>query len=240
MVSNVGVVVITDRKGTITAVVGSDITPDMRARAIGKNYSHRDYFHGQGQDLDPKEQGAIRPIDEPSLSAVYKSTADKIYKVAFSVPVRKLIGVRVETIGVLATTFKVGTFEALRAIAKNDQLVAIVDTRSDYLDADKQRRQGLILHHRKLAKHQLESGLEQNYRVAPDTLEFLLKVRSARLLEQADPDNREDVDIDNLRRSFVDPLSTAEPWSAAAEPVVVRTRAGKLRDTGWLVVVQGK
>ena len=74
----------------------------MRGRAVGKNFAHRDYFHGQGKDLDPKEFLTIEPIDRPNLSAVYKSTTDKNYKVAFSVPVRKSVGFRMETIGVLA------------------------------------------------------------------------------------------------------------------------------------------
>jgi serine/threonine protein kinase len=228
---------IADRKGNITALVGPEITPEMRARAIGKNFSHRDYFHGQGKNLDPAEQGDISPIDEPTLSAVYKSTTDKNYKVAFSVPVRKSVGGRVETVGVLATTFKVGMFEGLRAIAKMDQMAAIVDTRSDYLDADKQGRQGLILHHRNLAKRQIEAGIE-NYRVSADFLDLLLKVRAARLMADVDPDTR-DAGIDNLRRAYPDPLSSSEPWTAVAEPVVVRTRSGKTRDTGWFVVVQG-
>ncbi len=231
------------RSGNIVALAGPGISPEMRGRAVGKNFTHRDYFHGQGKDLDPKESLATEPIDRPNLSSVYKSTTDKNYKVAFSVPVRKSVGTRMETIGVLAMTFKVGMFEALRTIAKKDQLAALVDTRTDYLDADKQGRQGLILHHRQLAKRQLDGGAEQNFRVAPTFLDRLLKLRAARLAADIDLDNNRDSDaseVDNLQRLYVDPLGSGETWTTAAEPVIIQSRSGKMRDSGWFVVVQGK
>jgi serine/threonine protein kinase len=231
---------IVDRHGVLIALAGPGITPEMRGRALGKNFAHRDYFHGQGKDFDPGDV-AIKPIEQPTLSTVFKSTTDKIYKVAFSVPVRKTAGTRAETIGVLATTCKVGMFEALRTLSKKDQLTALIDARNDSLDADKQVRRGLILHHRQLAKRHREGTGEQNFRVAPDFLDSLSKLRAVRLA--TDVESGSDggaAEFDNLFHSYVDPLNAAETWTAAAEPVVVESRSGKMRDTGWFVLVQGK
>jgi serine/threonine protein kinase len=233
---------IVDRKGNMVALAGPGINAESRSKAMDKNFAHRDYFHGQGKDLDPKDAAGIAPIGQSTLSAVYKSTTDKIYKVAFSVPIQKEVGSRRETIGILAMTFKVGQFEALRAMAKKDQMSVLIDTRNDYLDEDKSSRQGLVLHHRQLAKRQLEKA-DQNVRIAPAYLKHLLKLRAARIAADSavnDNANDEAADFDNLERNYVDPLASGETWTAAAEPVIIQSRSGKMRDTGWVVIVQGK
>lgn len=231
---------INDRKGNNVALAGPGLTPEMRARALSKNFAHRDYFHGQGKDFDPKEAVGVEPITQSHLSVVYKSTSNNLYKIACSVPIRKTTGGRLETIGVLSMTFRLGAFEALRTIAKNDQMSVLIDTRDDYLDQDRQARQGLILHHRLLANKQAQGTAAENVRIAPAYLDRLLKLRASRLAaaDAGRDDNR--ADNDNLQRHYVDPLDPGETWTAAAEPVVIESRSGKIRDTGWIVVVEGK
>jgi type II secretory pathway pseudopilin PulG len=59
----------------INDVRGTQVARSPRSDASrGENYSHRDYFHGQGVDLTETTQN-LKPIEKPHLSAVYRSTS---------------------------------------------------------------------------------------------------------------------------------------------------------------------
>ncbi|MCA8989811.1 MAG: protein kinase, partial [Planctomycetaceae bacterium] len=55
--------------------------------SIGENYSHRDYFHGNGHDLPEGAVGSPAHINQIHLSAAYRSSNTKDLKVAFSIPI---------------------------------------------------------------------------------------------------------------------------------------------------------
>jgi serine/threonine protein kinase len=222
---------IDDRIGTLVAISSSSMGQDVMRKYLGQSYAYRDYFHGRGEELDPQTTpGPIEPLTEPYRSAVFRSTIDHKLKVAFSVPIRKSRGG--DVLGVLAMTVDIGSFEILQTQLGPNQLAVLVDTRPD-----KENKSGLILHHRRLAEMDPEKAAD--YRIEPELLDRLLKLRAARLRgpQGAKPDAAAMLDA-----IYIDPVGgpDAHGWSAAYEPVFVPGRSTKSRDTGWVVIVQGK
>ncbi len=118
-----------------------------------KDFSFRDYFHGEEKDRDPQATAGVQPITAPHISSVYKSRNSGKLKVAFSVPVwsqqstspagqpaapRRLLGV-------LSTSFNLGEFEVSGLSYSTGKQVILVDMRRDYLTGAPQ--QGLIINH---------------------------------------------------------------------------------------------
>lgn len=76
-------------------VVGSEGTQLVRVRpgsSIGRNFRHRDYFHGRGRDLDPAETVDDTPPKPLSdrivhMSVAFESTNTHTLMVVFSVPI---------------------------------------------------------------------------------------------------------------------------------------------------------
>ena len=92
------------------------------------------------------------------------------------------------------------------------------------------------------------SDTPTDYRVHPQYLDRLLKMRTTRLADDGAspaPESPRSASVgspepDNLIRDYRDPLDPPESgtWLAAFEPVLVRGRPQELRDTGWIVIVQ--
>ena len=113
----------------------------------GRNYAHRDYFHGNDteherltlpDDLHKLERPEYQPISKPHISMPFRSEATFRYMVAISVPVWDEKGERV--VGVLARTMHLGRLlndykNQIRAEGSEDveRVVALLDTRDGKL-----------------------------------------------------------------------------------------------------------
>lgn len=193
-----------------------------------RNYSWRDYFHGQGRDL-PRGTTGLTPIQTVHLSPIFESDTVGTNMVAFSVPVwsRPTDGSAPVVIGVLAMTVEVGSFgEIEETPAQKDESTAhrqaiLVDTRPD---DDGER--GLILQH-----PDLEEG-------APNGQEprFPAELVAKLLAEDgADTDNLPSAMVFG---SFRDPILGTSDWLAAAAPVIVDGRHAAVGHTGWVVLIE--
>ena len=193
-------------------------------KSIGNSYAHRDYFHGQGQDL-PKGTTDVTPIAEPNQSAVYESTSTRKLKVAFSVPVsngaRPIVDRRV--VGVLAMSVDLGDFEVLEKQLPENLEVVLIDLRQDTIEDEPKR--GLILHHPDLPKRQPGTP--------PIRLSDKLLTRADELLASPREDNAPLV-LDD----YADPLGGGRTYWGAIHPVVIRRRNDADIDTRWMVLVQ--
>ncbi|MGH7140866.1 MAG: serine/threonine protein kinase, partial [Pirellulales bacterium] len=111
---------------------------------IGVNYAFRDYYHGQGIDLD--HDARPDPLRQPHLSIVFTSEATSRRTVSLSVPIfsRDADEQRGEVIGVLCHAVDLGHFAELHADERsgNDQFSVLVDCRQDETG-----RRGAILEH---------------------------------------------------------------------------------------------
>jgi hypothetical protein len=203
---------------------------------IGSNYAYRDYFHGQGMDLD--RDSRPKPLTRPHLSIVFTSEATNQRTVALAVPIFDDAGG--DPIGVLCHSVELGHFAELRDDERtgNDQIPVLVDCRKDETG-----RRGAILEHPGL-RAMLKKGPEVADRLyLPDgTLKDLDVLR--RLRREPHPDNEtETAQTSELATldDYHDPLGDefAGRWLAAAEAVEVIARHDLTsRDTGWVVLVQ--
>lgn len=207
-------------------VVISDGTQVARApstRSVGKNYAHRDYFHGQGMDLEEGVKG-VAPIDSPHRSAVYESTSTQRLKVAFSVPVwdRPNPIVTSQVAGILAMSLDLGGFLALEDDLPPGKEVMLVDLRVDEIEGTPKR--GLILHHNDLANRNRAGNLA---RLSDDLLARVeTALKSGERLKIVD--------------DYPDPLERrgkGEFWCAVT-PVEVRRNNDEVIPTDWVVLVQ--
>jgi serine/threonine protein kinase len=186
---------------------------------IGQRFPHRNFFHGQDRDLDPKTPPPP-PLIRVHRSSVFESNLTGTRMVAFSVPVwkGKPAMPTQPRLGVLVMTVEVGGFVELspREGMSEDYLAILVDRRPDV-----QGRKGAILEHPRLAELRKEKKPEKD-------LQFFLDPE--RFRERSwDPD-------------YVDPLGAVYPkyagrWLAASHPVLIDERP-EVRETGWVVVVQ--
>ncbi|HWB09508.1 MAG TPA: serine/threonine protein kinase [Pirellulales bacterium] len=206
------------------------------AETIGGNYAYRDYFHGQGEDL---QRGVRpRPLTRPHLSIVFTSEATNKRTVALSAPIFDDAGN--DPIGVLCHSVELGHFAELRADERsgNDQIPVLVDSRED-----ERGRRGAVLEHPGL-RSMLKKGPEAADRLylPADTLSDLQRLRHLR--SNPHPENNVETTQTNELATlddYRDPLAGefAGRWLAAAEPVEVIARQDlSSRDTGWVILVQ--
>ncbi|SFH71163.1 serine/threonine protein kinase [Planctomicrobium piriforme] len=196
------------------------VAPRKRTESEGENYSHRDYFHGQGRDF---ERGAVpetvRPIRAPHFSVPYVSTNSNRLKVALSVPVWPHEDGSGEPLGVLGMSTELGHMKVL-------ENAVLIDTRPDRFE-DRQQT-GLLLQHPLLEKLNAAVTDEQRkyYRFTPEQLARLTGTDSDGHLDPA----------------YHDPLQPdAAAQLAAAAPVIVHdwfaTDERREKPTGLLVLV---
>jgi hypothetical protein len=125
----------------------------MSDKSFGEFYGYRDYFHGQGENLDPAEARGVAPIHDINLSAVYKSDTSHALKVAFSVPIwSSAEPSERRVLGVLAMSVNVADFQVLEEDMSAGKEIVLIDTRPAEIDGQEIR--GLILFHPEQRKGQ--------------------------------------------------------------------------------------
>jgi hypothetical protein len=137
-------VFILDRRGNQLAVAFDD---QSTSTSIGTNVSHRTYFSGRAADSAESRgpaatDGEIPHIQGTQLSAIFKSSSQKKWKVAISTPLYRGEG-KEEFAGVLVYTIGVGDFAFFRADDEGSQkrFAVLVDGRPG-------SSQGTILQHK--------------------------------------------------------------------------------------------
>jgi serine/threonine protein kinase len=191
----------------------------------GENYSHRDYFHGQGADLPPETSG-LKPIESEHLSVVYRSTSTGHLKVAFSAPIENGRKGRLrKVVGVLAMSVDLGEFNVLDEDLPPGHEVVLIDLRESTIDG--QTRRGLILH------RQAETDYSQGE--PPPWIGSELLARIDQLLAKIDPTKADGAFLPTYRD---DALTGGKTYTGAIKQVIDRRPEEPAWDTRWLVLVQ--
>jgi hypothetical protein len=203
----------------------------------------RDYFHGQGRNLDENEhENKIpQPIHNPYLSQVFQSKATGRPVVTFSVPIwdsepdqTRAKGVA----GVLAMTVEFGDFSELDRDNKN-VITVLVDGRPDENETP-----GLIL------EHPFLSELQERQETLPKPFYLDGEIRDRVIMLAMPKAHYERITAEEERElsltlgeqqpDYIDPIAEHNPeyrgkLLGVAKPVMVFGRR-----TGWAVIVQQK
>jgi hypothetical protein len=211
----------------INDVRGVQVARSPRSDASrGANYAHRDYFHGQGMDLEENTPN-LKPITAAHLSAVYRSTSSGHLKVALSVPIENgLRGPDRGIVGVLAMSVDLGEFNVLVKQLPPGQELVIIDLRQSNIDGESRR--GLVLH------HQVETVYERGQ--APPWIgsELLGKID-----QQLDAMTASRSEASTSLLEYRDEAITqGKPYWGALKAVVDRRPDERVFDTRWVVLVQ--
>jgi hypothetical protein len=207
-----------ERRPTAASWFVVDETGLQLARApvsptVGLNYGWRTYFHGGGEDRDPRWRP--RPADairQTHLSNVFRSQATNRWNVAITTPVRPEAA-EAGVLAVVGMTVEVGRFVQFEGGPSH--FAVLIDQRAG-------QHQGLVLQHPLFDKL-----LEADGRLPDRFREYRLR--------------REDLPTSDDRQArYVDPLGHDPQgheydrhWLAATAQVQVRDA-----DSGWVVVVQ--
>lgn len=214
--------------------------------SIGSNYSHRDYFHGNGNDLIVGEQGSPPHIEDINLSTVYQSSNTADLKVAFSIPIWSTgnRGGERQFLGVLGYSVELGRFAVLQDEAEGrlmHEISVLVNMRGS--QNDKNSQFGMILQHPDLQAmlQKLNPNLSDIPRLTEDELNTIENHRSQRIEQIHEAGFAASTTDVLLIDDYVDPFDvmTSPSYVAACEPVCVVGRSSKSFNTGWLVIVQG-
>lgn len=222
----------------ISAASGVQIARSPRsATSRGVNYSYRDYFHGQGRDFNPEETlpPQLKPIGEPHLSAVYRSTSTNQLRVAFSVPIVSVRSGTSRVLGVLAMSVDLGEFNVLEKRLPKGHEVVLIDLRDSVIDDALVPRQGLILHHQApkppVGEEDPSSSSSAASWVGP---ELLARINRRLADEKAAPPGSS-----FFLGEYRDRAVTGDkPYWGAIEPVQEPAGDERAINTGWLVLVQ--
>ncbi len=203
---------------------GVQVARSPRSEASrGENYAHRDYFHGQGNDVSPDIKN-LKPIKSPHLSAVYRSTSTGRLKVAFSVPIGRKGKLR-DVIGVLAMTVDLGAFNVLEKQLPIGLEVVLIDLRPSTING--QTHRGLILHRQSPAYRE---GQPPPW-IGADMLD-----RIDKLLGNADAEGLEN---GALLTDYSDEVLTGgRHFWGAVQPVTDGQSEEPSRGIRWVVLVQ--
>jgi serine/threonine protein kinase/class 3 adenylate cyclase len=213
----------------ISSASGIQIARSPRSsKSRGLDYSSRDYFHGLGRNFGLEEGGTeeFKPIDEPHLSAVYRSTSTNQLRVAFSVPITSVRSGMRRVLGVLAMSVDLGEFNVLEKQLPKGHEVVLIDLRESEIDGPPRR--GLILHHQ--APNETSTSAAASW-VGPKLL--------AKIDERLAADPSAAPDTSFFLSTYRDPAVTGDKpyWGAIQR---VEDPPGEELDinTGWLVLVQ--
>jgi serine/threonine protein kinase len=195
---------------------------------LDENWSHRDYFHGQGDQFEKDTVPAdIQPITKPHVSLSYKSAATGRGAVSLTVPVWDEMQEKV--VGVLGRSMQIGQLLAPYApseISSEDAETAVDHTRRIALVDD---RRWQLLDHPWMTDErfdQLSDSEKQQLRLSDDTI-LRLKSSSVGLSEELSPTLK--------MRDYLDPVGQLDPEGYGGEWLAAFRRVG---DTGWFVIVQ--
>ena len=210
---------VADRYGTQVAAAHDE---NVTSRAIGRNFAHRTYFHGGTAELPPfpRSSANAKHIQKTTLSAVYKSSTTKMWRVAISTPIFRQQDGREVFDGVLVMTVNLGDFEFFRVNQGQNlqRFPVLVDGRAG-------EDTGKIL------QHPLFDRLLDSRRHLPEEFpeyrvpESLLSGKTGQLYR--DPLSQHEAGKD-----------FAQQWIAAAAPVRTPGSSNGERTTGLMVLVQ--
>jgi hypothetical protein len=188
--------------------------PDHRWQYRG----YRDYFHGLGRELEDRDGPADGVITRPHRSVVFRrkvGAADRVWTVAFSVPVWPAGGSQADPVGVLGLTLDLS---GQSRADDPDAFAVLIDTRPDATG-----RRGLVVRHPDLDGRPAGEEFPRHY--ADEVVAWA------------------DSGADRFpgEEAYTDPVG-GDPggWLAAAERVVVRGEDGAAADTGFVVLVQAE
>ncbi len=215
---------------------GIQIARSPRADSIGKDYRHRDYFHGLGRDLAPDDpslaqvsafQHVLRRVgsqDAVYMSCVFESTNTRTLFVAFTTPIWDKPAEEIERapVGILSLPVEISQFD----IPINAMLFQLDDDPFEH-------EPGLVIAHPLLGDRS-EDKLPP--RVTGEVLEIAARLRAERLRTRR-AGTVTTSNGDGFIREFVDPIS-GDVSPAVIEPIIVRGRPETIADTGWFVVVR--
>ncbi len=137
--SNFASIFVMDALGTWVAGV---YVNEVVGGPIGENFSWRTYFRG-GQEDGPRQPPSASPqhIETTHLSAAFKSSTTKKWKVAISTPVYDRTPAESKFLGILAVTFNIGDFAVFRTPhTPSDYFAVLIDNRPG-------DRRGTVLQH---------------------------------------------------------------------------------------------
>ncbi len=217
---------------SIFAAEGTQVARAPRAKSIGQNFRHRDYFHGLGKDLekDSPEVSALLPLqyliphtqdeDLVHLSCVFRTVNGDKPVVSFVVPVwnQQTSDQDREVIGLLTMSLEIEDF----GLPENAILFQVDESQISH-------QAGTVIAHASLAKLKASDVLPA---VDADVIERAEQLRLRRLKP-----GRGDTKVDELIASFRDPI-TNQTTLAAIEPVIVAARPEHVGDIGWVLVVR--
>ncbi len=192
--------------------------------SIGQTYAHRDYFHGNGIDLQSGKTGSPPHIVSEYLSVPYASSSDGALKVALTCPIYSQTEGPSgrQFLGVLGMSIKLGDFEVLTGNLADGQIAVLANFGSDHFEG--QASTGLFLHHPRLSSSFNQEGENALPRLAAGLLKEL----------KASPRGL-------YLRNYMDPASrnpSKGQWTAAFERVHLRNQSEWEEDRGWVVIVQ--
>jgi serine/threonine protein kinase len=193
-----------DSKGTQLA-----LSPAKNARTIDKNFAHRDYFHGQGRDLDPVADALVQhgPCKRPHVSTPYISENTGKLRIALTVPVWAKNNTDEMPIAVLGMSTEMGQFSMLKD-------AILVDLREDWLDDVSHR--GLVLQHPAFDRSD-DSAAGRNVHHRVDE-------RLMQRLQELHAESSKSIQVVAVDPAFKDTLagSNGSARRAAFAPVVIR------------------
>ena len=195
---------------------------------LDENWSHRDYFHGQGDQFEKDTVPVgIQPITKPHVSLSYKSAATGRGAVSLTVPIWDEKHERV--VGVLGRSMQIGQLlapYAPREGSSEDTETAVDHTRRIALVDD--RRWQLLDHPWMTDEHfdQLSDAQKDRLRLSDDTI-VRLRSSSVGLTDELSPTLQ--------MRDYLDPVGQLDPQGYGGEWLAAFRRVG---NTGWFVVVQ--
>lgn len=200
------------------------------SKSTGRNYSHRDYFHGQGMHLPEGTEG-LKPTETSHLSAVYRSTSDGTLRVAFSVPIENgRSGAEREVIGVLAMSVDLNDFDVLdRSIPKQYQVV-LIDLRKETIEnqsGEEVSGRGLVLHQ----QERLQAGEQPSPQwIGPQLL--------AMIDQKVSSEGPQQEEVWMLEPYQDEAITSGNTYLGAGKALVDPRPDRDVRNTGWLVLVQ--
>lgn len=219
---------------SVFANEGTQVARAPRAKSVGQNFRHRDYFHGLGRDLETTapEIAATKPLqylipetqdeDLVHLSCVFRTVNGNKPVVSFTVPVWSgLPGASSrEVIGLISMSLEIEDF----GLPENAILFQADESQITH-------RTGTVIAHADLSKGNNSESLPS---VDARTIDRGEELRAFRLKP-----GRVESSVDELISDFHDPITGATTL-AAVEPVIVISRPEHIGNIGWVLVVKEK
>lgn len=218
-------VFVTDRAGTQVASAFGD---ESISESIGKNWAHRSYFHGRTDEPPPFAVPPQNPphIERTNLSAVFRSTTQKTWKVAVSTPIFRETSTGHQFAGIWSLTVNLDDLQVARTAITGGQGQHLV-----LVDGREGDNQGTILH------HPLFDALAATGKTVPDVwLSPQYRVPKTLLAQRHSADYRDPL------AQYAGDGGIARPfdrrWIAAAAPVALPGATAEDKSSGLVVVVQ--